>query len=110
MLSLYTDCEVLVTIARRQKNRSKEQLAYLWGVVYPSISDATGHSPEELHDIYKTKYLRKKVKWKGAEIVVVRSTSVLSTNGMAEFITDVITDASTLGIVVPEADKLYAFK
>jgi hypothetical protein len=34
--------------------RSLNQLAYLWGVVYPSISAHTGHTATELHEILQT--------------------------------------------------------
>lgn len=110
MLSLYEDCEVLITVERRQKKRSVEQMGYLFGVVYPTISDHTGHTPEELHDIYKTKFLRKKVEWQGAKMVIVGTTQKLTTNQMAEFVTNIILDAAEMGIEIPPADKLYQFK
>lgn len=110
LLQLYADCDVLITIARRKKSKSKEQLGYLWGVVYPTISADTGHTPEELHDIYKTKFLRKKIKWNVSDMVIVGSTSGLTTNEMAEFITNVIIDAGDMGIEIPEPDQLYQFK
>ena len=104
MISQYADCEVVVTIEKKRKNRSKEQMGYLWGVVYPTISEVTGHSPEELHAIYKTKFLKRKVNWRGSSMVVLSSTSRLTTNEMGEFITNIIVDAAEMDIEIPEPD------
>lgn len=110
MLQQYADCEVVVTVEKRRKKRSKEQLGYLWGVVYPTISEHTGHSPEELHVVYKAKFLKRKVHWRGQEMVVLTSTSRLTANEMAEFITNIIVDAGEMEIEIPEADKEYQWK
>lgn len=105
MLQMYSDAVVVVTVERKRKSRSKEQLGYLWGVVYPLISQHTGHSPEDLHDIFKSKYLRSKKVWRGGDVVVVGTTTDLSTNEMAEFMTNVIVEAGELGIEVPPPDQ-----
>lgn len=102
MLAQYSDCDITVTFEKKRKNRSKEQMGYLWGVVYPTISEHTGHSPEELHAIYKTKFLKKKAHWRGADITVLNSTSRMTSNEMAEFITNIIQDAGEMEIEVPE--------
>lgn len=102
MLALYDDCDITVTFERKKKNRSKEQLGYLFGVVYPEMSNYTGMSVEELHAVCKTKYLKKKIHWRGADMVVIDSTSRLNSNEMAEFITNVIQDAAELGVEIPE--------
>lgn len=41
--------DVTVTVTKRQQKRTLPQNAYLWGVVYKTISDFTGYTPEELH-------------------------------------------------------------
>lgn len=110
MLQQYDPAKIMVVFERRQKGKSKEQLGYLWGVVYPEISNHTGHSPEELHEIFKVKFLRKKKLWRGTQIVVVGSTEKLRVGEMAEFISNVILEAGELGIAIPDPDKLYQFK
>lgn len=110
MIQQFEDCKVNVTLARQQKSKSKEQLGYLWGVVYPEISTHTGHTPEELHDIFKTKFLTSKRMWRGAEMVIVGSTQTLSVGEMAEFMASVQLEANELGIEIPEPDKAYQFK
>lgn len=109
-LAFYDPCEVIVHIERRRRGRSKEQNAYYWAVVLPEISAHTGYTPEELHEIFKTRYLARKRVWRGGEITTVKSTTTLTTNEFAEFLTDVIVEARDLGIDVPEADKAYQFK
>lgn len=107
MLQQFDDCNLSITFEKRRKHRSKEQMGYLWGVVYPEISEHTGHTPEELHEIYKAQFLRKKVNWRGAQMTVLTSTGQLTSNEMAEFITNVILDAGEMGISVPPPDPEY---
>lgn len=105
----YDDTPTIITIERKKKSKSQEQLGYLWGVIYPLISQHTGHSIEDLHDVFKTKYLKRKILWRGADMVTTGSTVGLSSNEMSEFISNVKLEANELGIEVPEPDKLYQF-
>lgn len=41
-----------VEIKEARKERSGEQNAALWGVAYPALSDATGYTPDELHEAF----------------------------------------------------------
>lgn len=99
-----------VTVSPRNRSKSKEQQGYLWGVVYPEIAEHTGHTPEELHDIFKRKFLLRKRFWRGAELAVVGSTQSLTANEMAEFISKIILEAGEMEIAIPDPDKLYQFK
>lgn len=110
MLAQFNDCKITIAFERRKKSKSREQLGYLWGVVYPEISQHTGHTPEELHEIFKVKYLRRKVSWRGAQMTTVASTKKLSTGEMAEFIGHIVLEAGEMGIAIPDPDKLYQFK
>lgn len=110
MLSLYADTAVSVTVERTRHSKSREQLGYYWGVVLPELSSHTGHSIDELHEIFKSKLLRKQRVWRGQKLTTVGSTQDLSVNEMADFITNVIVEANELGIEVPPADKSYQFK
>lgn len=53
--------EVEVAVTRRRSTRSVHQNAYYWGVVLQTLSDHTGHTPDELHDICKAKHLPKRL-------------------------------------------------
>lgn len=110
MLQLYENTPVIVTIERKKKNRSKEQMGYLWGVIYPLISQHTGHTAEDLHDIFKSRYLKRKKVWRGADMVTIGTTTELSTNEMSEFIANVRLEAEELGIVIPEPDQAHEWR
>ena len=110
MMQQFDDCPVIITLERRKKSKSKEQMGYYWGVVLQEISEHTGHTVEDLHDIFKAKYLRRKKLWRGGDLVIIGSTSELSTNEMAEFITNIVLEANELGITVPPPDKEYQWR
>lgn len=110
MLQLYVDTPVTILVERRKSSPSAEQFGYLWGVVYPEASQVTGHSPDELHQIMKSLHLSEKHVWRGMEITTVQSTTKLTRNELAEFITNVIVTFNELGIEIPPADKLYQFR
>lgn len=110
MLQQFDNTPVVLTLERKKNSRSKEQLGYLWGVVYPLISQHTGHTPEDLHDIFKSKFLRNKRVWRGGDMIVVGTTSSLSSNEMAEFITNIIVEAGELSIAVPPPDPSYQWR
>lgn len=110
MLQLYDDAPVTVLIERRKSSPTGEQWGYLWGVVYPEASAVTGHTPEELHEIMKSKHLRRKMVWRGTEVTTVRGASDLNMNELAEFITNVTLTFNEMGIDIPPPDKLYQFR
>lgn len=41
-----------IEIKEARKERSNEQNAALFGVAYPALTEATGYSPDELHDAF----------------------------------------------------------
>src|ERR1051325_1242932 len=105
ILLKYEPSKVAVTIEPIRSNRSLNQLAYLWGQVYPRIAYHTGHTPTELHEIYKRLLLPPQIlKWRGREIKIPGSSTKLSKGEMAGFITRVIAEAAQMGITVPPAD------
>lgn len=110
MLQQYDPCPIIVLFERVKASPTAEQWAYLWGVVYVEASRETGHTPEELHEIMKSKHLRRKMVFRGTEITTVQGASDLTMNELAEFITNVIQTLAEMGIEVPPADKLYQFR
>lgn len=99
----YDDCDVVITIERQKTSRSKEQLAYYWGVVLPEIAEHTGHDVDDLHEIFKSKYLRKRKFWRGNDLTTISSTTVLTLKEMSNFISLVIAEANEMEIAVPPA-------
>src|SRR5262252_1564389 len=52
---------VSIVVERRHATRSVQANAYYWGVVVKALSDYTGSTPDEMHDILKMKFLPKDV-------------------------------------------------
>jgi len=87
--------------------RTVKQNKYLWGVVYKVIADDTGFSDEEIHQIFKKKYLTYKKTYKGKDYLFTESTTKLDTAEMTGYIDAIKNFASMeLGIFVPDAEKV----
>jgi hypothetical protein len=50
-----------VTIKRLRATRSLEQNAFYWGVVVQLLSEHTGYTPDEIHDLLKMKFIPKRM-------------------------------------------------
>ncbi len=96
-----------ITIKEYRKTRSQDQNAYLW-LCLNIISQETGHTPQQLHDIYCNMFLKSgETTYKGKTIEIVRGTSKLDTQEFSEFMDKVIADAAEMGIKLPNpADPL----
>ena len=60
-LKRLADGEVLVTIARVKAARSTQQNRWYWGVIVDLLSEYTGFTPDEMHEVLKAKFLPKKL-------------------------------------------------
>lgn len=101
----FEDCDVTVLVERKKKSRSKDQLAYYWGVVLPEIAHHTGHSVDDLHEIFKSKYLKRKHFWRGTTLTTIGSTTSLKLEEMSDFISNVIVEANEMEIEIPPASQ-----
>lgn len=107
------DKPVRVTIEDYRKNRSLAQNAYLWGVVYPSISrhieEQTGkiNSCDDLHEWFRDEYLPPRVVEVNGKPKVIRpSTADLKVGEFAEYLDRIIRYCSiSLGLIVPAPDE-----
>jgi len=108
-MQLFEDGDnVLVTIKRQSRSRSNRQNAYYWGVVLDIIAKDTGHTPEELHEIYKRMFLKKKIiNYKGKEFPVPGTTTDQDTNEFSEYIERIRAEAASMGILVPDPDGAH---
>jgi hypothetical protein len=105
------DCEVVITIESRKAARSQLQNRYYWGVVVDLISQHTGYSPEELHELLKAKFLPKKLAVCNGigeiqgEFVIGGSTTKLNKIEFGEYM-DAIKQwaAESLDVVIPDPD------
>jgi len=110
--SLLSDGEYIITIERKKSPRSIQQNSLMW-MWFKCISDETGHTTDEIHDIYCSKFLRKRIRVMNEEVVVVCGTSKLSTDEMSKFLELVRLHAlEKIGIYLPlpEDEKFAVFK
>lgn len=93
---------VRIKILRQKKIRSLRQNSYYWGVVLPYISRDTGHSIEELHEVFKRMFLpRQIVMFNGKEYPLPGSTAKLTSQDFTEFLERVRALAGEMGITIP---------
>lgn len=87
---------------KKRKPRSNNQNSYYWGVVLALIYDHTGHTPEELHEAFKMKFLKK---YRSDGLEFIQSTTDLTTTGMMKYVENIKQfSAVELGIVIPDPD------
>ena len=110
-LAMMRDGEVLVTIARRRATRSQAQNRYWWGVCIELVSEHTGYTPDEVHELAKQMFLPKKLavtdgngEIKG-EFVIGGTTTRLNKLEFGEFVARFQQwAAETLGVVIPDPE------
>jgi hypothetical protein len=105
------DCEVVITIEPRKAARSQPQNRWYWGCIIDLLSEHTGYSPEELHELLKAKFLPKKLAvcdGNGVirgEFVIGGSTTKLNKNDFGEYCERIRQwAAETLDVVIPDPD------
>ncbi|MBR2691824.1 MAG: hypothetical protein IKE42_28550 [Aquamicrobium sp.] len=99
-----------VTIKPFKRNRSKAANAYYWGVVLAILADHTGHTAEELHELFKLKFLRREaVTVLGEGLLMHPTTTSLKVDEFTEYLEQIrILAAEKLGCSLPDADGCYA--
>lgn len=105
------DGVVEISIERKRATRSQQANRYWWGVCVALVSEHTGYSPDEVHELAKQMFLPKRLavadgngEVKG-EFVIGGSTSKLSTVQFGEFIERYrLWSAETLGVEIPLPD------
>jgi hypothetical protein len=84
------------------------QSRYYWGVVIAYISDETGYTKDEAHQLMQRQFLKyhKQVS-DGVEEMFVRSTTSLNTVEMEEYVENIRRFAiSELGCYIPEPNEI----
>src|SRR3990167_4162214 len=96
------DGDYVLEIYRKNIKRSGQQNNYYWGVVLETISESIGHTSEELHEIFKRKFLPPQiVTYRGKEIKMPNTTTKLSTIQFSEYLAKIFIEAGELGISIP---------
>lgn len=81
-------------ILRGKKIRSNEENRYYWGIVVALISECTGFTPDEVHEILKHQFLRKQVFYptEGGVALgfdITKSTTELTTVEFEKYLSDI---------------------
>ena len=93
---------LLLDKVKRRRTVDQNRLMWLW---LSCISEETGNTPQELHDIYCSKFLARTADFRGETIWVVSGTSGLTTSEFSAFLDRIQAHAaSELGITLPNPD------
>ncbi len=107
VLRRFNGKDVHVVIKEHRHPRSINQNNYYWGVVLEIISEHTGHTADEVHEIFKNKYLSEEKEFAGDKVLVAKSTTALNTVEFNEYLEKVKQFAATeLSCFVPEPNEV----
>lgn len=105
------DGEVAVTVMPLKASRSGQQNRWYWGVIVELLSEHTGYTPDEVHEVLKAKFLPKRLAvadGNGAirgEFVIGGTTTKLDKIAFGEFCEAVRRwAAEDLGVVIPDPE------
>lgn len=109
---------VEVVISKANKRRSNDQNAYYHGVVLPcalqGLIDAghTGLTVDDVHEFFKGRFLsrgKEIILPKSGEVITVsKTTTILSTTEMMEYINEIARFcAEMLNVVIPEPMEIF---
>jgi hypothetical protein len=106
-----SDGEVAVTVRKHHATRSVQQNRWYWGSVVGLVADHTGYTPEEIHEIYKAKFLPRVMEIPGtsgevvAEFTIGGSTTQMNKLEFGEYCEHIREwAASELGVNIPDPD------
>lgn len=99
---------VTVDISRHYSPRTNDQNKYYWGVVVNMLSDYTGFTDEEMHNLLKNKFLTKHKIIKDKLLVSSYSTTELDTAQFSDYIEKIKDWASIeFSLYIPNANEYY---
>jgi len=90
-----------------KKGRSNSQNRYYWGVVVKMLSEYTGFTDEEIHEILKHHFLSVNKTFNDMIFYIPQSTTSLTTAQMEDYLTKVRRwAAAELGCSIPEPNEV----
>jgi hypothetical protein len=99
------DQSIHITLEKKKNKRSRKQNNYLWGGVYETISHDTGHTPQELHHIFRSMFLTYEMEFNGKLVKLTKSTASLTAGEMVDYIMNIAAEVALLGITLPDPNK-----
>lgn len=100
---------VVVEIDTVRNKRSSQQNRYYW-LILGMIAEHTGHTSEELHEYFKLKFLPKQFEMinkstgESEEVTIPKTTTKLSIQEFADYVTQIESFAAGLGLSIPDAN------
>ncbi|MDD4924312.1 MAG: hypothetical protein PHF74_05710 [Dehalococcoidales bacterium] len=94
-------------VYKEHKNaRSYRQNRYYWGIVVNILSDVTGYSSDEMHEILRAKFLPDSKEVGNEVINISRSTTELNTSEFEDYLRQIREFASaSLGTYIPQPNE-----
>ena len=106
-LAKFTEQDLLiVSVEKPKKIRSNQQNKYYWKILETIMLD-TGHTENELHEVFKRMFRPKRFLTIGnKEVEITGTTTTLTTQEFAKYIDQIIIyAASELSIAIPTAEE-----
>ena len=108
-LQTLKDGNYWIEIKRVSAKRSLQQNNYYWFCLR-IISETSGHTPEELHEIYKRMFLLPQfIKYRGKELKMPNTTTKLNKGEFFEYMERISAEAADMGISLPEAKSFNPY-
>jgi hypothetical protein len=111
------DGEVLIRLERAHATRSQQQNAWYWSQVVGQVAQHTGYTADEIHEIYKAKFIPKHLAITDGngeirgEFVLGGSTVKLDTQAFADYCERIREwAADELNVVIPDPDPAWRQK
>lgn len=111
-LASMKDRELLIRIEAAYANRSQQQNRWYWGCLVQAVADHTGYTPDEIHEIFKAKFIPKRLAVTNGngeirgEFVLGGSTSKLDTIDFAQYCESIREWAALdLGLDIPDPQQ-----
>jgi hypothetical protein len=108
---------LILDVKKMTSSRSLNQNAYYWGVVIEILSQHTGYTSEEMHEVLRSRFLNTTIdfsfKNKNEELKGSRSTSDLNTKEFETYLAEIRQWASRdLEVWIPEPNEteIYSYK
>ena len=99
--------QVRVIVEQETRKRTDPQNKYYWGVIIELLSQELGYESEEVHNLLKSMFLKRRVILKGKEYISIGSTTKLNTAQFTDYIEKIKRfAASELNISIPDSDEV----
>jgi len=113
-LKKWRDCEVVVTVEKTHATRSQAQNAYYFGVIVATVSDCSGYTTNESHEMLKALNLPTELAERGVNgrllngMVIGGSTAKLNKLEFGEYLKSCVQwIAETFSVAVPDPDPAW---